>query len=122
MSRVMLALQSSFARADMVSTLVFDEIDAGIGGMTAQKIAAKLRNLGESFQLISITHLPVVASFAANHYYIEKHTVNGRTVILVTLLDEQGRIRELIRMLGGQDSQEITVAHAKELLKQAATR
>lgn len=122
MSRIMLALQCSFARADVVSTLIFDEIDAGVGGITAQKIASKLRKLGESFQLVSITHLPVVASYAANHYYIDKQTHDGRTTTIVTLLDQQGRIHELIRMLGGHDNQEITVAHAKELLKQAATR
>jgi DNA repair protein RecN (Recombination protein N) len=68
-----------------------------------------------------VTHLPVVASFAEHHYYVEKHEKDGRTSVSVTLLDEQERIDELVRMLGGQSGQEATAAHAKELLKQANT-
>ena len=68
-----------------------------------------------------VTHLPVVASYAQYHYYVEKHEENGRTVVSITQLDYQGRIQELVRMLGGKADEAITEAHARELLKQATT-
>lgn len=121
MSRIMLALKSILAEADRVPTLVFDEVDSGIGGRTALRIAAKLQRLSHDFQVFSVTHLPVVASHAKHHYYIEKQTVGDRTVVQVKLLDGEERISELVRMLGGQDSQETIAAHARQLLKQANT-
>lgn len=121
LSRIMLALKSSLAKADSVPTLVFDEVDSGIGGRTAQKIAAKIQQLSKNFQVFTITHLPVVASFGKNHYLIEKQRLADRTVTVVKLLNYEERVAELARMLGGQGNQEITAAHAKELLKQANT-
>lgn len=121
LSRIMLALKSSLVKADAVPTLVFDEVDSGIGGLTAQKIAVKIQQLSNNFQVFSITHLPVVASYAKHHYFIEKTNIDDRTVTRVKLLDYEGRVEELSRMLGGQDNHEISAAHAKELLKQATT-
>lgn len=121
MSRVMLALKNCLVEIDRIPTLVFDEVDSGIGGRTARSVAQKLRHLSRQFQVFVVTHLPVVASFAEHHYYVEKHEKDGRTSVSVTLLDEQERIDELVRMLGGQSGQEATAAHAKELLKQANT-
>lgn len=121
LSRIMLALKSTLVKADSVPTLVFDEVDTGIGGLTAQKIAAKIQQLSDKFQVFTITHLPVVASFGKNHYLIEKNRLANRTVTVVKLLTYNERISEMVRMLGGQDNQEITAAHAKELLKQANT-
>jgi len=121
MSRIMLALKNSLVEAEHIPTLVFDEVDTGIGGRTATKIAQKLRNLSDKFQVFVVTHLPVVASYAQYHYYVEKHEENGRTVVSITQLDYQGRIQELVRMLGGKADEAITEAHARELLKQATT-
>lgn len=121
MSRIMLALKNCLAEAENIPTLIFDEVDSGIGGRTAQKIATKLQALSRRFQIFSVTHLPIVASYAKYHYYVEKHEANGRTVVSVSLLDHQGRVDELVRMLGGKSNQKITTAHAKELLKHANT-
>jgi len=121
MSRVMLALKNCLVEVDRIPALVFDEVDTGIGGRTARSVAQKLRNLSRQFQVFVVTHLPVVASFAAHHYYVEKQEKDGRTSVSVTLLDGQERIDELVRMLGGQSDQKATTAHAKELLKQANT-
>lgn len=121
MSRIMLALKNCLAEAENIPTLIFDEVDSGIGGRTAQKIATKLQALSHRFQIFSVTHLPIVASYAKYHYYVEKHEANGRTVVSVSLLDHQDRVDELVRMLGGKGNQKITTAHAKELLKHANT-
>ena len=101
MSRVMLALKNCLVEIDRIPALVFDEVDSGIGGRTARSVAQKLRHLSRQFQVFVVTHLPVVASFAEHHYYVEKHEKDGRTSVSVTLLDEQERIDELVRMLGG---------------------
>ena len=106
-------------RAD--SGFGFDEVDTGIGGRTALKVAEKLRSLSGQFQVFAVTHLPIVASFAQHHYYVEKQEHYGRTKVKVTLLDRDGRVSELVRMLGGQADQSATKAHAEELLKQANT-
>ncbi len=118
MSRIMLALKNCLAEAEEIPTLIFDEVDSGIGGITAQKVAVKLQELSQEFQVFAVTHLPIVASRAQHHYFIEKQEIKGRTIVGVTSLDYQGRVTELIRMLGGKDNQKITTAHAKELLKQ----
>ena len=120
MSRVMLALKNCLVEIDRIPALVFDEVDSGIGGRTARSVAQKLRHLSRQFQVFVVTHLPVVASFAEHHYYVEKHEKDGRTSVSVTLLDEQERIDELVRMLGAIGPR-ATAAHAKELLKQANT-
>jgi len=121
MSRIMLAIKNSLVQVERIPALVFDEVDTGIGGRTALKVAEKLRSLSKQFQVFAVTHLPIVASYAQHHYYVEKHEINGRTAVKVTLLDEDGCVNELVRMLGGQADQLATRAHAKELLQQAAT-
>ncbi len=121
MSRIMLALKNTLVKIDPIPTLVFDEVDSGIGGRTAAKIGEKLRSVSEEVQVFAVTHLPVVASFAKHHFYVEKQETKGRTVVTVTLLDKKGQIAELVRMLGGKADHSITTAHAKELLKQANT-
>jgi len=121
MSRIMLALKNSLVQVEQIPALVFDEVDTGIGGRTALKVAEKLRSLSGQFQVFAVTHLPIVASFAQHHYYVEKQEHYGRTKVKVTLLDRDGRVSELVRMLGGQADQSATKAHAEELLKQANT-
>jgi DNA repair protein RecN (Recombination protein N) len=120
LSRVMLAIEVVFAGADPVPTFVFDEVDAGVGGKAAVEIGRRLAQLARSAQVIVVTHLPQVAAFADQHLVVEK-TDDG-TVIRsgVTALDNDGRIRELSRMLAGLEDSELGRAHAEELLEIAA--
>ena len=112
-SRVMLALKTVVANADSIPILVFDEIDVNIGGETASVVGEKIKYLSNSHQLLCISHLPQVAAYAENHYKVEKHIENARTVSRIKLLDKKERIEELTRMLGGGSAAEV---HAKELL------
>jgi DNA repair protein RecN (Recombination protein N) len=120
LSRVMLAIEVVFAGADPVPTFVFDEVDAGVGGKAAVEIGRRLARLARSAQVIVVTHLPQVAAFADQHLVVEKS--DDGTVIRsgVTALDNNGRIRELSRMLAGLEDSELGRAHAEELLEIAA--
>jgi DNA repair protein RecN (Recombination protein N) len=118
LSRVMLALTGLGARAG-AGTLVFDEIDAGIGGNTARVVGERLRALGKSRQVICITHLPQVASLAASHFRLEKDVAGGRATATVQRLDGEGVVEEIRRMLGGGSSDEAATRHARELLAAA---
>lgn len=116
-SRVMLAIKSAMARQEALPTMVFDEIDAGVGGRTAGVIAAKLSALAASAQIICITHLPQIASRAERHLYIEKQVVGERTLVGVERLSPDARVDELARMLGGAETTETVRRHARELLQ-----
>ncbi len=118
LSRVMLAL-SGLGRAATAGTLVFDEIDAGIGGNTARTVGERLKALGEGRQVVCITHLPQVASLADTHFRIEKDVAGGQAVATVERLDEEGVVEEIRRMLGGEEADEAATNHARELLKAA---
>src|SRR5690606_16545154 len=114
-------LKVILAEADQIPAMVFDEIDTGIGGRTAQAVAEKLLLLGCTHQVICVTHLPQIASLAHHHYYIEKKTQAGRTTIEVRALDQEERVEELARMLGGAEVTATTREHAREMLQLAAT-
>ncbi|MBW2104551.1 MAG: DNA repair protein RecN [Deltaproteobacteria bacterium] len=116
LSRIMLALKTILARSGLVETLVFDEIDAGIGGATAAVVGEKLRSLANYHQILGITHLPQIASCGEKHFLVEKKVSKGRTRSLITLLDREGRINEIARLLGGRTISEKTLAHAREML------
>jgi DNA repair protein RecN (Recombination protein N) len=116
-SRVMLAIKSAMARQDPLPTMVFDEIDVGVGGRTASVIADKLTSLGANAQILCITHLPQIASRAKSHYYIEKRVANDRTTVAVLPLTSEGRVDELARMLGGTEVTETVLQHAREMLQ-----
>jgi len=118
LSRVMLAL-SGLAEAGSAGTLVFDEIDAGIGGNTARVVGERLRALGEGRQVVCITHLPQVASLAATHFRLEKDVGGERATATVQRLDGEGVVEEIRRMLGGERSDEAATRHARELLAAA---
>jgi DNA repair protein RecN (Recombination protein N) len=118
LSRIVLALKSILAASDAVETVVFDEVDAGIGGGTAEVVGQKLLELSAHHQVICITHLPQIAKFGAHHFSITKRVVKGRTLTAITVLDEKSRVEELARMLGGVDITPTTLNHARELLKQ----
>lgn len=118
MSRVMLALRVILAEADLVPTLIFDEIDAGIGGRTLQIVAEKLSAVARTKQVLCVTHSPHIAGRGRRHFYIEKRIVDNQTYTLVHLLSEEERIKELARMLGGTADEEITRSHAEKILRQ----
>jgi DNA repair protein RecN (Recombination protein N) len=117
LSRVMLALSGFGATAS--GTLVFDEIDAGVGGKTARAVGERLRALGEERQVICITHLPQVASLALTHFTLEKDVSGERATATVRRLDGEGVVGEIRRMLGGDGSDEAATRHARELLAAA---
>jgi DNA repair protein RecN (Recombination protein N) len=117
MSRVMLAIKSVLAAADAVSTLVFDEIDAGIGGLTAHAVGKKLRALGRHHQILCVSHLPQIASCATAHFQVFKRVSKSRTFAVIERLDSEQRVHELARLLGSQVTP-TSVQHAKELLSQ----
>jgi len=118
-SRIMLAIKSALANSDSVPIMVFDEIDTGIGGETGWAVARKLYEVSRSCQCLCITHLPQIAAFADGHFNVSKSGVDNRTVISVSSLDEDGRVIELSRMLGGTSPS--SLSHAKEFLEVART-
>ncbi len=117
LSRVVLALKSILAATESVATIVFDEVDAGIGGATAEVVGRKLADLARHHQVICITHLPQIAKFGDHHFKISKHVVDGRTRTAITRLSAEERTREIARMLGGEKITRVTLEHARELLK-----
>ena len=119
LSRVMLALKSVLAENDGIKTLIFDEIDTGISGRTAQMVSQKLHKIAGNHQVICITHLPQIAAMADAHYFIEKKVVDGTTVTQLTLLDEERSIAELGRMLGGVEVTDTVLKSAREMKKLA---
>src|SRR5688500_198627 len=116
LSRVMLAIRTLAAASAPGKTLIFDEIDAGIGGRVADVVGKKLRGIGESFQVLCITHLPQIAAAGHVHFHISKHIANGRTQTQVVRLDDTGRVEELARMIGGAAPTDAARAAARELL------
>lgn len=115
MSRVMLALKTALAAEDDIPLLVFDEIDANVGGETASVVGEKMAQIARQCQVICITHLPPVAARASAHYVVSKRAEGGRTISEITLLEREDRVSEIARMLGGQS--EAARRHAIELLK-----
>lgn len=115
MSRIMLALKTVMARAE-VPTLVFDEVDTGIGGRTAQVLGDKLASLAGKCQVICVTHLPQIASKAKHHYTIEKVVEGDRTYVRLTALKDEDRVAELARMLGAEENSSAATQHAREML------
>lgn len=117
LSRVMLALKTILARVDRVPTLIFDEVDAGIGGRVATQVADKLRDVARHHQVFVITHLPQLASRAAHHLLVEKVVREGTTLTRVNELKGEERVRELARMLGGDPESGVSIEHAREMLR-----
>jgi DNA repair protein RecN (Recombination protein N) len=116
LSRLMLAIMTVLGQADRVPTLVFDEVDSGIGGAVAEMVGRRLKTLSKARQVFCITHLPQIAAFADRHYLVEKTTRKGRVVTTVRLLERSERVAELARMVGGTTVTATTRRHAEELL------
>lgn len=119
LSRIMLAMKNAFAENDPVGTMVFDEIDTGVSGIAAQRVAEKLFAVSKGRQVMCVTHLPQIAAMADSHYLIAKHEEGGRTYTEVNGLTREGRRRELARLHGGDFITETTLASAEEQLAAA---
>jgi len=117
LSRIVLALKAILAEKGSVETLVFDEVDAGIGGSVAEAVGKKLSKLARYHQIICITHLPQIAKFGDNHFRITKNVSHGRTITSINPLNEKDRIKEIARMLGGMEITKTTLEYAREMLK-----
>lgn len=119
LSRVVLALKNVLSQTGSVATVVFDEVDSGIGGATAEIVGRKLKEVSVHHQVICITHLPQIASFGGPHLRVSKQVVDGRTSTLVEKIDDEQKIEEIGRMLGGVDVTETARDHAREMLAAA---
>ena len=119
LSRIMLAIKTVLAAGDDVGTLIFDEVDAGVSGATAEKVGLKLRQVSRNRQVICVTHLAQIASLADTQYLIEKQVRGDRTYTEVRELDDEGRKRELARIIGGAKITPLTLENAAEMLQMA---
>jgi DNA repair protein RecN (Recombination protein N) len=116
LSRITLALKTILARTASVETIVFDEVDSGIGGATAEVVGDKLKSLARFHQILCITHLPQIASKGSTHFAVRKRVVEGRTGTVISELGREERVKEIARLLGGKTVSQKAVAHAKEML------
>jgi DNA repair protein RecN (Recombination protein N) len=116
LSRIMLALKTILARTASVETIIFDEVDSGISGATAEVIGEKLSSLADYHQILCITHLPQIASQGENHFLVRKEVVRGRTQTSISGLEPEARVQEIARLLGGKEITHRAVAHAREML------
>ena len=119
LSRLMLSLESVLRRADLIPTLIFDEVDAGIGGAVAEVVGRKLKGVSESHQVLVVTHLPQVASLGARHFRVAKHVAEGRTATRIELLEDGERVEEIARMGTGLEITAAAREHAREMLGKA---
>ena len=119
LSRMMLAIKTVLSRADFVQTLIFDELDTGISGSAADRVGKKLHQLSADSQVLCVTHQAQIAAFADNHLFISKSVHDERTFTQVDSLDEEGRVRELARIVGGEQITDSALNHAKQLLNTA---
>jgi DNA repair protein RecN (Recombination protein N) len=120
LSRISLAIQVATIRYGTTPSLLFDEVDVGIGGGVAEIVGQMLRKLGGSRQILCVTHLPQVAAQARHHLLVRKHTNKGQTHTHITCLNPAQRVEEIARMLGGVEITDQTLAHAREMLNLAA--
>lgn len=116
LSRVMLAIKNAFSEIEKAPCVVFDEIDTGVGGQTANMVGQKIKAISKNAQILCITHLPQIACLSDNHIYIDKIIENNKTYTTIKILDNRERIREIARMLGGNENFEASLEHAKKLV------
>jgi DNA repair protein RecN (Recombination protein N) len=111
----MLAIKTALAEEDEIPVLVFDEIDANVGGEVAHRVGEKMERIGKKRQVLCITHLPQVAAAATSHFYVSKEVREGRTYSQISPIEGKGRVEEIARMLGGKS--DTALKHAKEMLR-----
>ena len=119
LSRIMLSIKTVLADTDAVPTLIFDEIDTGISGRTAEKVGEKLEKIAKNHQVILITHLPQIAAKADRHFLIEKNVQEGKTKTEIHALNEEASLKELARLLGGEELTEEALQNARSLKAKA---
>ena len=119
LARIMLAMKNVLSEQDQVGTMVFDEVDTGVSGRAAQKVAEKMARISRKKQVLCVTHLPQLAAMADTHFSVEKGEANGRTFTRVQRLDRRQRQMELARLTGGSHVTETMLQGAEELLSQA---
>ena len=122
LSRIMLGIKTVMAENDRIESLIFDEIDSGISGRTAQMVSEKMNALGRNHQIICITHLPQIAAMADSHFLIEKSVENSSTFSNIYKLDEESSVNELARMLGGVEITDTVIESAREMKKMAQNK
>lgn len=120
LSRLILAIKSATAETENVSTIIFDEADAGIGGQTAEKTGEKIKKISSKSQIICITHLPQIAKFSDHHYFISKNVENNRTKTSIKTLSRDEKIQEIARMISGEKITTKTLEHAREMIDQSS--
>ena len=118
----MLALKAISVDAEAVDAMIFDEIDTGVSGRMAQVVGEKMCLIAKTKQVLSVTHLPQIAALGDAHFLVEKVAGENRTDTHVRLLDEEGRVRELSRLVGGAEDSESSLSHGAHMLKEAAAR
>jgi len=116
MSRVMLAIKNAFSEIEKAPCVVFDEVDSGVGGQTANMVGQKIKSISKNTQILCITHLPQIASLSDNHIYVDKIVEKNKTYTKIKILSLEERIKEIARMLGGNENIEASIAHAKKLI------
>ncbi|MEG2038933.1 MAG: DNA repair protein RecN [Oscillospiraceae bacterium] len=121
LSRIMLSIKNVFAHRDYVATSIFDEIDTGVSGKAAQKIGMKLQQVSQYRQVIAVTHLAQVAVYANHHLFISKNVVGDRTFTAITALNGENRVREISRIISGENITDLSMKNAEEMLKLAGT-
>ena len=119
LSRIMLALKTVMAHKDKIETMIFDEIDSGVSGRAALKVASKLKEVSDGKQVLCVTHLAQLMAYADNHYLIEKAAKNGKTYTSVTPLDYEGRKTEIARITSGGKITDIQLENAADMLKES---
>ncbi len=119
LSRIMLAIKNVIQSADIVDTLIFDEVDTGISGKTAEIVGKKLKNLSKDRQVLLITHLPQIAAMSDSHYLVQKGKSEGRVTTVVKNLNEKEKVREVARMLAGEEVTELSIKHAEEMISKS---
>jgi DNA repair protein RecN (Recombination protein N) len=118
LSRIMLAIRTILSRTASVETVIFDEVDAGISGATAEVVGEKIAALAAYHQIVCITHLPQIACQGTTHFVVRKQVIDGRTEAGISELNPEERVQELARLLGGRDITPRALAHAREMLQQ----
>lgn len=119
MSRIMLAIKKVILSADIVESLIFDEVDAGIGGKIAEVVGKKLKSLARERQVLVVTHLPQIAALSDLHFNVQKESVSSRAVTLVKRLNRGEKVREIARMLAGEKVTDLSIKHAEEMVRLA---
>jgi DNA repair protein RecN (Recombination protein N) len=119
LSRILLALKQVVGHSEHPRTYLFDEVDTGVSGTTAEKVGRKLKNMSSGQQVVCVTHLPQVASFADAHFYISKNNDNSDTQMSVQVLNKKDRVQEIARLISGEKISKSSLKHAEQLLEGA---